>query len=359
MKRLLPLLFITALAATAPLHAATIIVQQDGGGDFTTIGEALSAAAGGDVILVDGGTYNESLSVTKSISIKAMEGRALVILDGGNSDRIMLVEGQIYVSLQSLTFTNGFAPDAAALMIWNQADVTVEDCRFISNHATGSNAVHVRHPGTSASFQRCSWVNNTAGLHSAALSLGPSGHLAVEDCQFIDNSSNGVAGAVNCNSGSAIFRRNLFLRNDGAEAGALTVQGSALAEIEKNTFIGNSGGYYAVRINSLSSFHRNIVAATPGGYGLSTGTQENHFCNIYFENDLGPVAGSPLGENEFDLDPLFCDSGQEDFSLCADSPALLASNGCGNMGAFGVGCDECGAVATTGMEWGRLKSIYR
>ena len=47
----------------------TIIVDDDGGGDFTTIQEAINASGEGDVIRVYNGTYNESLIVNVSVSI--------------------------------------------------------------------------------------------------------------------------------------------------------------------------------------------------------------------------------------------------------------------------------------------------
>ena len=47
-----------------------------GGGDFATIGEAVAAARDGDTILVAPGTYDESVTVTKDITIRGDGDRA-------------------------------------------------------------------------------------------------------------------------------------------------------------------------------------------------------------------------------------------------------------------------------------------
>ena len=48
---------------------APYVVAQDGSGDFPTIGEALSAAVDGDMILVEPGEYVESLVIDKEVTL--------------------------------------------------------------------------------------------------------------------------------------------------------------------------------------------------------------------------------------------------------------------------------------------------
>lgn len=64
-------MLVGATLAGAELLAAdrSIIVDQSGDGDFTTITEAVTAAADGDTILVRSGTYAESVVVDKDVVI--------------------------------------------------------------------------------------------------------------------------------------------------------------------------------------------------------------------------------------------------------------------------------------------------
>jgi parallel beta-helix repeat protein len=89
------LLLIVAMAAAGAglnrLLAADgeIIVDGSGDGDYTTITEAVAAAADGDAILVKPGTYAESFTVDKSLSIRG-EDREAVILTAAPEDYIPL-----------------------------------------------------------------------------------------------------------------------------------------------------------------------------------------------------------------------------------------------------------------------------
>jgi len=66
------LLVISAGVAGARLLAADgpIVVDQSGGGHYTTIGEAVAAAKDGDAILVKPGTYVEAVVVDKDITLR-------------------------------------------------------------------------------------------------------------------------------------------------------------------------------------------------------------------------------------------------------------------------------------------------
>ena len=46
------------------------------------------------------------------------------------------------------------------------------------------------------------------------------------------------------------------------------------------------------------------------------------------------------GEGNINIDPLFCDPENGDYSLAANSPALGAGENGTNMGALGVGCES-------------------
>ncbi|HEC89314.1 MAG TPA: hypothetical protein ENI44_01885 [Thermoplasmatales archaeon] len=65
--------------ATRLVRAADIIVDDDGTGDYTNIQDAINAASDGDTIWVKDGSYNEQLTVDKSVRILADNGAHPII----------------------------------------------------------------------------------------------------------------------------------------------------------------------------------------------------------------------------------------------------------------------------------------
>ena len=86
LKPLLAGLFVLVLATSA--NAATLNVPAD----FITIQAAVNAAAAGDTILVQSGTYYENVNVNKALTLRGVDsGSGLPVVDAGRSgDAIIL-----------------------------------------------------------------------------------------------------------------------------------------------------------------------------------------------------------------------------------------------------------------------------
>jgi hypothetical protein len=71
-------------------------------------------------------------------------------------------------------------------------------------------------------------------------------------------------------------------------------------------------------------------------------------CNLYGNTNgdwIGCIADQEGSNGNISLDPLFCDAENGEFSLCSDSPCALDNNpGCGQIGALGTGCGDCGPL---------------
>ena len=147
------------------------------------------------------------------------------------------------------------------------------------------------------------------------------------------------------------------------DAGGVQVAGGGA--IEGNTIVSNGNWVTAGGIYCLSNFNgqivRNIVAMNNWGFGIycEAGANPAFLCNNVWgnhEGEYGGACGNPTGVNgNISVDPLFCDRQNGDYRLCAGSPCINAP-GCGQMGAFGVGC---GPTAVTPTTWGRIKALYR
>ena len=84
------------------------VVAHDGTGDFTTITQAVGAAQAGDVILVRAGTYDESVSVGRDVTISGEGDRAGVVIQpsSGSSSFSLGASG---ATLSNLTLRGSFA----------------------------------------------------------------------------------------------------------------------------------------------------------------------------------------------------------------------------------------------------------
>ena len=69
--------------------------------DFPSIQDAISAAVSGDEILVEAGTYSESIDfLGKTISVTGVSGSSNTIIDGGGSGVVVsFVTGETHKSL--------------------------------------------------------------------------------------------------------------------------------------------------------------------------------------------------------------------------------------------------------------------
>ena len=342
--------------------ATDISVEQDGTGDFDTISDALGAASSGDVIRVGSGTYYENwLHLTFPITIESTLGPLVTQINGSNA-LIMWIDGATASHIRGFTFTNGHHDSGGAMHFCAGAQAVVENCQFIGNSSTwDGGAVYSCQSGTSAQFVDCGFENNFADYNGGAAGVNTGSHMAFENCSFVENTCTAGCGAVANHAGATMFIDGcLFLRNAGNDTGALRLWGG-MTEVRHCTFHGNDSDMASVRINSEThQFEYNIVTGEETGWGvLFEGSNTYHDCNLYFGNAAGSMSGDTMQANEIEARPRYCDRDLDDYTLCDISPALPENNGCGLMGAFEMGCDDCGVIATEAMTWGNLKGLYR
>jgi len=138
--------------------------------------------------------------------------------------------------------------------------------------------------------------------------------------------------------------RNVIGRCGGA---GLEVDRPEAVVLRSNTVFANSGtGIVLTRSNPMYhiAIDGNIVADN-GVWGLAALAGDNMSlgCNDWFGNDAGAVSGLAVGATDVSVDPMFCDGDRGDVSLNVASP-LLEVDGCGRIGALGVGCGVTGTL---------------
>jgi len=164
---------VTPGSSAGPVH------NLDTGIDYATIGDAITDAATLDrhTILIDSGTYVESVNVTKSLTTRGLDtGGGMPVLDGRNLNTVIQIPAD-NVAIEELNIVNAtsgilITGDRAAL-----TNLTIRDCRW-----------GVRLESThGAAIRNATLHDNSYGIYN----LGGR-DTEISDCSIMDNVYNGV-----------------------------------------------------------------------------------------------------------------------------------------------------------------------
>ncbi|MHC4425558.1 MAG: right-handed parallel beta-helix repeat-containing protein [Planctomycetota bacterium] len=131
------------VACTGLAQAATITVGPGAGYDFTAIQAAINAAEEGDIVLVDAGTYNESIAFNgANIILTSMDPNdpqvvESTIINATNNRRVVTFSGSEDTScvLKGFTITDGHAADDYGGGIWGGGTrATIKNCVIGDNN---------------------------------------------------------------------------------------------------------------------------------------------------------------------------------------------------------------------------------
>ncbi len=376
-----------ALLATALAHARTIHVPDD----FVTIQSAIDAAANGDSVLVQPGTYSEAITFAgKAIEVTSVDPSdpavvAATVVDASSADceelcsvvRFQDGEGSGSV-LAGFTLTGGtgvlvskfdYGPSTAGGGIYCvRSTPSILSCVVSGNsvvgkggwHSTGGGGIYCRQ--ASPSLIDCTVSDNTSEDFGGGVRCAYDCSPILQDCTIADNTSADNGGGVSCHDGcETTLERCRILRNSAHEGGGIIDYYNSSSILVDCTVAGNSAGHRGGGIASFSyaSLTNCTVAANSSEKGgglycyyspsLSVNTifwanapdQISYYIDhteVYYSNVLG---GWP-GVGNIDADPRFCDAtcgGFADLGLAADSPCLGTGFGGTDMGAWAQSCD--------------------
>jgi len=122
--------YLICLLLTMPCAAATIIVNYDGTGDYSTIQEGIEAASDGDLVLVWPGVYTEEIDfLGKRITVQGKDGAA--VIDGAGDFGVSFYLGEDYESvLENFIIRNSYMGIFTAGSSPKISNVTVVDNRY-------------------------------------------------------------------------------------------------------------------------------------------------------------------------------------------------------------------------------------
>lgn len=139
----LGLLFLITLHSSVDVEGETIIVDHDGSGDNTTIGEAINYASPGDIIEVHEGTYYECIIINKTLSLIGKDGGQSII-DGGEYGSPVLITAP-WVNVTRFTIRGGgdHYEDAAVRVEGHHCNISQNECS--NANRTGINVHEADH----------------------------------------------------------------------------------------------------------------------------------------------------------------------------------------------------------------------
>ncbi|WP_406442575.1 right-handed parallel beta-helix repeat-containing protein [Streptomyces sp. NBC_00631] len=278
------------------MRRQTLTVSPDRPGAYRTISQALADARDGALVLLDPGRYEESLLITRAITLSAdataagevrvhagegstvtVEAEAVqltgLILSGDDPDAPVLEVRQGQAALDGCSVT-GHA--WAAVLAWNQGRLAVRDCRMTNTLGAG---IVVTSPEAGT-------VENTTvtDTGSSAVVVAERGRLTLRDCDLTGARGNGVC--VN-GQGNALVEKTRISRTAKpavvveqearAELIGLAVTGSEMCDayltssgkvtVSDSTFTGSAGP--AVHIGTgAAPVLRGVVVSDAAGHGL-------------------------------------------------------------------------------------------
>lgn len=288
------LVSLTALLALAPrADAKRFFIPQD----YKTIQKGIDAASTGDTIWVAAGTYPGGIVMKKSLVLFGDAGADNTILDGGDSVRVLEMEGLRNAAVIGLTIRRGKANSGggmhcvrdtsimvagcvfeknweSAISAWDTRDINLIETRFLENWGS---AVALQYSSVIA--KTCEFSKNHGYVGGAISFVHSSATLPLRNCSFTENSADdATGGAVNVDSSDVLIAECLFRKNSAKVAGGgLAIMNGSKVAVSRCHFDENhaaaSGALHADHggLNiAMSLFTGNQSTALGSAIGLAT-----------------------------------------------------------------------------------------
>jgi hypothetical protein len=345
-------------------------VKPDGSGDAPTIQAAIDSASTSDTVLLAAGTYtgngNRDLNFNgKNIVLISESGPEVTIIDcqGDTLDEhygVLLENGEDTTAvIEGITITNGYLTVWKSGAIWmKDASATVRNCIITGNYGNG-----IAHDFALNSTFRL--YNSTITYNSADGVWSEAWTTLVSGCEI---SFNGYFG-MNWASWNKLELSDCLFEGN-SEAGLMIWTDGPDFHVSNCTFVGNGTGLQydwnfpksgdeAAKSLRATSLIENCLFAFNTNYGLYSSMfpyDVNVYCNDAFGNGTaGYIMNDPPTDssNNYEFDPLFCDTSAGNYYIFDNSPCAPANNSCDILiGALEVGCTCCQNRGNTDGEGG-------
>lgn len=336
-RRLLVLAVVISAIAAGSAHAATLVVDVGGSGDYTAIQPALDAAADGDTVLVMPGTYigadNTELDFAgTNVELRGSDGAASTIIDCNNNAKVFaLLPGDAgpTTTIEGFTLTEGNHSAGGVVYCWLSSPTFI-DCVFSDSYGTYGGALYICE--STASFTGCVFTGNTSD-HGGGAQVELASPTFT-NCEFTSNTSSGEAGGVDVIwEASPVFTGCTFSDNSATtHGGGIRCYDHSSPILTDCEFIGNA-------------------ATLHGGGALCDSTSSPTLTDCLFQDNTGIIGGgmSCLGNSSPTVtNCTFSDNKKGGVYVDSSSPTFEGCLFLDNTAQYGAGayCYESASTFT-------------
>jgi len=240
----------------------TWYVDDDGGGDFERIQDAINASGDGDEIRVWKGIYYENVVVNKTVSLVG-NGSANTTIDGGGAGDVVRIEGK-WVNLSGFGIQNsGDQWDDAGIKV--QSNNTTIMGNTISNNVNG---IYLDSSSKATIRDNKITSNNDGGIY-----LGESSDSTIIG-NTISNNDDGIY--LRSSSDTIITGNNITSNNDDG----IYLDSSNNTTITNNTYSNNYSGIWLYK--SDYNILANNTCSLNNGDGISIRSSVNNIISYNY-----------------------------------------------------------------------------
>ncbi|NQV38183.1 MAG: hypothetical protein HQ509_09305, partial [Candidatus Marinimicrobia bacterium] len=210
-----------------------------------------------------------------------------------------------------------------------------ENCSFTDNTAYQGGAAFISSETSEPQFINCSFNGNSATDTGGAIATLNAAEILIDRCVFDENSATSGGGALaifyyNQTQKWATISNSLFINNSNTNApgAAIAASSSNVHIIIEHTTITNnysSSSNPAVEVSNAHFFNSIIWDNSTANDGWPISGADIQITNSLIENG-GMVPGFNYA-NSLDIDPLFTDPANDDYTLSLASHAIGAGVG--------------------------------
>ncbi len=261
-RRLVVLLLVGLLLpvmAVQIVRAATINVNGGTGTDSATCGAsgspcktivyAVTTRAGnGDTITVAAGTYTESVTIAKPVTITGA-GQNATKIDGGNANQVLHINTGANVAIRKLTVQNGNGGPGGG--IYNGGTLLLTDAAVITNTGIASGGAFFNDGAATLNLKNVAISGNKAKTGAGIYNEG----AATLDATTINGNAASDSGGGIYNHGTLTVANAVINNNSAATAlggGLYNTMATAKATIVTTTLSGNSAKFGGAIANDTS-----------------------------------------------------------------------------------------------------------
>jgi hypothetical protein len=281
-----------------------------------TIQEGINAAADGDTVLVQPGTYVENINYNgNSIVLGSLfltTGNpayiAETVIDGNNMERTVIIENVTGTTtvLCGFTITNGNCYDGGGgVSCMNDSSITLKNL-IVSNNLTETMGGGIYlHEISNATIEDIITTDNACGMSGGGIMISQS-EAFLTNVKALNNYAFSAGGGIKCHGGTIIIENSEMSGNVSAWSGGGGEMTETASLIMNNVMIsdnyaeGSGGGLLIFGNDGIVKLSNSVITGNSGsfgswgslGAGILVGSCNAVFTNVTFSDNFCELAGA-------------------------------------------------------------------